>query len=300
MARAGAQAGRGQGRERAFLARGHRHGRGRGHARRCCALFRLRPGAGDDQREPCVGQLLRRQAQEHDARLPHRAEQARAERRLPHQLLGHNAAHRAEIRQRWPNFRERHDRQGGRCHRLSGAQMARGRRRPLHRHRQLQHNARSGRGLDQLRHLSRHDPRCADRGLLHLARQAWPPDARQVPRAATADAGRRRLRRRSHDLPHGLERGALRRERIRDRGRRARKAGRGDQSSCHRPAHPGAGGDRHRRFCRARQRACRGAVRRVDRLLRQRRAARTRARHQGGVLSQRSHPARLRAAAAAR
>ena len=190
MARAGAQAGRGQGRERALLARGHRHGRGRGDARRWRALLRLRQGAGDDRGEPRAGQLLRRQAQEHDVRLPHRIEQARAERGLPHQFLGHNATHRAEIRQRRPDFRERHDRRGDRRHRLPGAQMARRRRRPLYRHRQLQHHPRSGRGLDQLRHLSRDDPRCKDRGLLHLAGQAWPPDARQVPGAARADAGR--------------------------------------------------------------------------------------------------------------
>ena len=55
----------------------------------------------------------------------------------------------------------------------------------------------------------------------------------------------------------------------------------------------------HRRLRRARQRARRRPVRRVDRLLRQRPAAGAGARHQGGLPPQRSDPARLRAAASA-
>ena len=42
--------------------------------------------------------------------------------------------------------------------RFPGAEMARRRRRPLYRHRQLQRHPRSRRGLDQLRDLSRDDP----------------------------------------------------------------------------------------------------------------------------------------------
>jgi len=60
------------------------------------------------------------------------------------------------------------------------AEMARAGRRPLYRHRQLQCYSRPGRGLDQLRHLSGDDPRRQDRRFLHLTRQAWPPNARQV------------------------------------------------------------------------------------------------------------------------
>ena len=95
------------------------------------------------------------------------------------------------------------------------------------------------------------------------------------------------------------ERGALRRQRVRGRRRHPRQAGRGRQWPGHRPADPGQCRDRHRGLRRARQRARRRPVRRVDRLLRQRPAARAGARHQGDLLSQRSDPARLRAAAAA-
>src|SRR5215475_13320524 len=88
MARGGAQARRGHRGERAQLAAGYRHGRGRGVPRRRRTLLRVQRRAGHDRGEPRSGQFLRRQAQEHDARLPHRAEQDRAERRLPHQLHG--------------------------------------------------------------------------------------------------------------------------------------------------------------------------------------------------------------------
>src|SRR5262245_55442920 len=103
MARGGAQARRGQGRERAELAAGYRHGRRHGPRRRR-ALLRVRRGAWGDQRQPGVGQLLRRQAQEHDARLSHRSQQDRAERRVPHQFHGADDAHRAQIRRRYPYF----------------------------------------------------------------------------------------------------------------------------------------------------------------------------------------------------
>ena len=45
-----------------------------------------------------------------------------------------------------------------RRHQISGAAMASAGRRPLYRHRLLQHHARPRRRLDQLRHLPRHDP----------------------------------------------------------------------------------------------------------------------------------------------
>ena len=57
-----------------------------------------------------------------------------------------------------PIFENVMTRRRRRCHALPGAEMARARRRPLHRHRQLQRHPRSGRGLDQLRHLPRDDP----------------------------------------------------------------------------------------------------------------------------------------------
>ena len=124
-----------------------------------------------------------------------------------------------------------------------------------------------------------HDARTAR--LLHFTGQARPANARQVPGARRAHAGRGGLRRRSHDLPDGLQRGPLWRQRIRDRRRHARQAGRGDQRAGDRPADSGQCRDRARGLRRARQRARRRAVRRMDRLLRQRPAARAGAGHQG-------------------
>ncbi len=178
--------------------------------------------------------------------------------------------------------------------------MASARWRALHRHRQLQHHPRSGRGLDQLRHLSGDDPRRQDRRLLHLPWKAWQANARQVPGARRAHAGGGGVRRRSRHLPDGLQRGALRRERVRDRRRHARQAGGRDQRPGHRPADSRQRRDRAGRLCRARQRAGRGAIRRMDRLLRQRPAAGAGARRQGGLLSQQPDPAGLPAATPAR
>ena len=62
-----------------------------------------------------------------------------------------------------PIFENVMTRRRRRRHQISRAEMARGRRRPLHRHRQLQRHPRPGRGLDQLRHLPRDDPRRQDR-----------------------------------------------------------------------------------------------------------------------------------------
>ena len=82
-----------------------------------------------------------------------------------------------------------------------------------------------------MRHLPGDDPRRQDRGLLHLARQAWPPACATSIRRAASRCRLRRLRRRSHDLPHGLQRSALWRVRVRPRRRHARQADRGDQGS---------------------------------------------------------------------
>ncbi len=54
---------------------------------------------------------------------------------------------------------------------LPDAEMARGGRRALYRHRQLQRHPRSGRRLDQLRHLPRHDPR-REAGRASISRRA--------------------------------------------------------------------------------------------------------------------------------
>ena len=52
----------------------------------------------------------------------------------------------------------RGEERGGRHRELPVAEMAPARRRPLHRHRQLQRHSRPRGGLDQLRHLSGDDP----------------------------------------------------------------------------------------------------------------------------------------------
>ena len=85
-----------------------------------------------------------------------------------------------------PGDAERHARRRHRRHQIPGAAMASAGRRPLYRHRLLQHHARSRRRLDQLRHLPGHDPRRKIARLLHLARQARPGDARQICRRAAS------------------------------------------------------------------------------------------------------------------
>ena len=91
------------------LPAGHRHGRRNVGACRRRAVLRVRRRAGHAQRQPPPGQFLRRQAQEHDARIFHRAVQARAERELPRQSRRHAQAHPAEIRRVRPGDAERHD-----------------------------------------------------------------------------------------------------------------------------------------------------------------------------------------------
>ncbi len=191
----------------------HRHGGRNVGARRRRAVLRVQGRARHAAGQPPPGQFLRRQAQGHDARLFHRTVQARTERELPRQSRRHAQAHSAEIRRDRPGDAERDDRRSNRRDQIPGAAMASAGRRPLYRHRLLQHHARSRRRLDQLRHLPGHDPRRKNARLLHLARQARPGDARQICRARRAHAGRHRLRRRSDELPHGLERSAARRVR---------------------------------------------------------------------------------------
>ena len=222
MAGRGEKARRGEGTQRAHLPAGHRHGRGNVGPCRRRAVLRVRGRARHAQRQPPPGQFLRRQAQEHDARIFHRAVQARAERKFSRQSRRHAQAHPAEIRRHRPGDAERHARRGHRRHQIPGAAMASAGRRPLYRHRLLQHHARSRRRLDQLRHLSRHDPRREIARLLHLARQARPGDARQICRARRAHAGGHHLRRRSDEFSDGLERSAAGRLRARHHRRHAR------------------------------------------------------------------------------
>ena len=108
MARRGEKARRGEGTRRAHLPAGHRHGRGNVGARRRRAVLRVRRRARHAQRQPPPGQFLRRQAQEHDARIFHRAVQARAERKFSRQSRRHAQAHPAEIRRHRPGDAERH------------------------------------------------------------------------------------------------------------------------------------------------------------------------------------------------
>ncbi len=198
-------------------------------------------------------------------------------------------------------MRERHHRRRHRHHQVPGAAVARRRRRPLHRHRQLQHHHRSRRELDQRRHLPRHDPRQEQRRLLHVAGQARPHPPRQVPGAQRADAGGHRRRRRSAAVPRRLQRDALRHLRARHRRRPARQGGQGRARQVHRPADPGQRRDGARRLRATRQAQARGAVRRMDRLLRQRHPRGAGARHQGHLSPQRSdHPGLPAAAPAGR
>ena len=108
--RRGAQARRDQRGQGAILAAGHRHGVGDGAARRQCTVLHLRGCARHHRGQPRAGQLLRRQAQEHDARLPDRSFQGRIERRLPRPLRRRHEAHSAEIRRGRPDHAKRHDR----------------------------------------------------------------------------------------------------------------------------------------------------------------------------------------------
>ena len=155
--------------------------------------------------------------------------------------------------------------------------------------------------LDQLRHLPRDDPRREDARLLHLARQARPHRCATNTRRAASGCRSRScvggdpmsFLMASSEVPYGVCE-------LRDRRRHARRAGRGDQGAGHRPADSRQRRDRDRRIRRARQRAAGRAVRRMDRLLRQRRASGAGDRHQGDLSPQRADPARLRAAAAAR
>ena len=119
MARRGREARRGEARQRALLAEGHRHGVRDGGAHRQRAVLRVRGRARHAAGQPRAAQLLRRQAQEHDARLPDRHVQGRAERRLPHPLCRRHEAHPAEIRRERPGDAERHHRRRDRRHQVS-------------------------------------------------------------------------------------------------------------------------------------------------------------------------------------
>ena len=139
------------------------------------------------------------------------------------------------------------------------------------------------------------------RRLLHLARQARPHPARQVRGAQRADAGRASW---SAAIPMSF---LMARARCPTASCEYDVIGgiRGApvdvvKAQAYRPAGPRQCRDRHRRLRPAGQRQGRGPVRRVDRLLRERRARRAGARHQGDLLPQQPDHARLPAAAPAR
>ena len=118
-------------------------------------------------------------------------------------------AHPAEIRRDRPGDAERHHRRRDRRHAISGAAMARAGRRPLHRHRLLQHHARPGRRLDQLRHLPGHDPRREDRSASTSRPASMAARCATSTRRAASACRSRRLRRRSDEVPDGLQRSAV-------------------------------------------------------------------------------------------
>ena len=142
----------------------------------------------------------------------------------------------------------------GKCHggrgdqraRLPGAQVARGRRRPLHRHRMPGDHARSGQRLGQSRHLPGAGARQEHARRLHRGRQARRRDPQEIlgARPALPDGGERRP-------VAGAGRGRpvdARPERLRIRHRRQpdRPADRGDPRQAHGHPDPGRCRDRVR------------------------------------------------------
>ena len=151
-----------------------------------CVVFDEIPGPRAGL--PRAGQFLRRQTQEHDARLPDRPLQDRAQRgllRRPAQGPDPDPVCHGRGR---PGRRERvrGRRRGPRP--VPRAVLAPRRRRPLYRHRQLRRHGRSRHRLDEPRHLPGDGAGREDRRLLHLARQARAGAPRQIPRARRDDA----------------------------------------------------------------------------------------------------------------
>ena len=173
-----------------------------------------------------------------------------------------------------------------------GAGLAREGRRPLHRHRHLQHHPRSGRRLAQRRRLSRPGVR-QDHG--RHPDGAGPPrhhPLRKIFQARRADAGLHGAGRRPAVLLLRRAGSALRHVRDRHRRRLARPGDADGARQGHRAAVPRPRRDRAGGLCLAGQAHRRRPVRRMDRALRRRRQALHRARHQGDLSSQRSYSAR--------
>ena len=118
-----------------------------------CVVFDEVPGC--PQGLPRAAEHVRRHAPQHDARLSRSPDQMGAQRRLSRGLSQATEDHPARDRRRRPGVREHHDGRRRRRDEIPRAGLAREGRRPLHRHRHLQHHPRSGRELAQRRRLSR-------------------------------------------------------------------------------------------------------------------------------------------------
>ncbi len=155
---------------------------------------------------------------------PDHLSQMGTERRLSRGLSEGSENHSARDRRGRPGAGERADGRRYRCHQISRADLAREGRRPLYRHRHLQHHPRSGGELAQCRRLSRAGARPQfgrhpDRG-----RPSRRHPSREIFQARRADAGRDGARRRSAELLLRRPRSALRHFRDRHRRRLARPA----------------------------------------------------------------------------
>jgi tripartite-type tricarboxylate transporter receptor subunit TctC len=141
-----------QGRE---LAGGHRARRRGDPARGERPLRGVRRSAGLPQGLSRAAQHVRRRPPQHDARLSRSPDQVGTERRLPRGLSQGAEDHPARDRRRRPGLREHHDGRRRRRDQIPLAGLAREGRRPLHRHRHLQHHPRPGGELAQRRRLPR-------------------------------------------------------------------------------------------------------------------------------------------------
>ena len=222
-----------------------------------CVVFEDIPGC--PKRLPPAAEHVCRHAPQHDARLSRSSHQMGAERRLSRGLPPGTAHHAARDRRGWPGAREHHDGRRRRRHQVPGAEMAREGRRPLYRHRHLQHHPRSGGELAQCRRLSRPGARQENCRHRHGSRPSRPHPPRQVIRARRAAAGGDGARRRSARLLLRRAGGALRRVRARPRRRAARPAGEDGARQGDRAAVPGQCRDRAGRLCAAGPHAMRKA-----------------------------------------
>ena len=224
MARARRAARRGAQRQGRELAGGHRACRRSDPARRGRPLRGVRRCAGLPEGLSRAAQHVCRRPAQHDARLSRPSDQVGAERRVPRSLPQGQQADPARDRRAWADLREHRHWRCDRRHEIPLARLARARRRPLHRHRHLQHHPRPGGELAQRRRLpgdgARQDlGRHADGGGPSRCHSL-----REIPQARRADAGGDGARRRSAVLLLRRAGGAL--WRVRDRrGRWASRQG---------------------------------------------------------------------------